>query len=97
MSANILRMCQFPILHISRIASSFSWLKDVIDFGCADDGMMLADVNDDYDDNWGPCTGCKSTGGSYSRRTKTHHHRASFILGTLCLTCIILLHHSHSE
>ena len=58
--------------------------------------MMLADEDDDYHDNWGPCTGCKSTHNG-SRTIMTHHHRASFILGTSCfilytLYFIITLH-----
>ena len=58
------------------VTSEEEWLKDVIDFDCADGGHMLANPYFDDEDNWGRCVS-KSSRGS----TRTRKYRSSFILG----------------
>ena len=67
------------------VTETEKWLKDVVDFDSGidtDGGMMLADDEDEYDDNWGACTSSTSTRNYHSSRTtKKHKYRASFVLG----------------
>ena len=58
-------------------------VTDVVDFDSAmDDGMMLADNEDSYPDNWGGCTSYTTSRSYYGdRNTKKSKYRASFILG----------------
>lgn len=61
----------------------------MVDFDCADNGMMLADENDGYAENWGPCTSCKTSNDYYSRKTVKRTFKASFLLGTfICLNYV---------
>ena len=65
------------------VTQAEKWLKDVVDFDSADDdGMMLADNEDSYADNWGGCTSYTTSSSYYGdRNTKKRKYRASFILG----------------
>ena len=74
------------------VTETEKWLKDVVDFDPAfdnDGGMMFADDEDDYDDNWGACTSSTSSQAyGSSRTTKKNKHRASFVLGQLARSFI---------
>ena len=67
----------------NNVTESEKWLKNVVDFDSAmDDGMMLADNEDSYPDNWGGCTSYTTSRSYYGdRNTKKSKYRASFILG----------------
>ena len=63
-------------------------LRHVVDFDCADEGMMLTDEDDEYAENWGPCTDSTTARDSYyGTTTMKRTYKSSFILGTFII-CI---------
>ena len=55
----------------NNVTESEKWLKNVVDFDSAmDDGMMLADNEDSYPDNWGGCTSYTTSRSYYGDRNR---------------------------